>query len=266
MCDSNLPIPLKPGWNWIGYTVSGMQTLDNAFERYLTEEGDMIVGQDGIATYDGSEWTGSLTSVETGKGYMFYSSRAKSLRFRAPELGVNIRRNQIKNSMSKRFGFDKHAYPDVMGVIATLQQADTIANDGRYTIIAYCNGVCRGAGTWVDGRIFITIYGNTADHINFAAYDEIEGVAYPMVEKFDFDADVKGTLNAPKVLTIDEGDATDIADILNGTIPHLAIEGYFNLNGTLMGKNRETLPRGIYIVRYADGTFGKIFVKGGSIN
>ena len=261
ICDSNLTIPLKAGWTWAGYPISGMQTLDAALTRYLAEEGDMVVGQDGFATYDGTQWTGSLTTLETGKGYMFYTPRAKSLKFKSPEQGVNIRRNRMRNAMSKKYGFDKHAYPNVMGIVGTLQQADTLANDGRYTLLAYCNGECRGAGTWIDGRIFITIYGNDSENINFIAYDEIEGVAYPVVEQFAFESDVKGTLKAPKMFTIEGEDATDIAQVMTGNVPHIMVEGYYNFNGMLMGNSRNSLPRGIYIVRYADGAFGKIYVK-----
>ena len=64
----------------------------------------------------------------------------------------------------------------------------------------------------------------------------------------------------PRVLTLGETEGS--ATMIDGVpvAPARAdIEGYYNLNGTRM--SLRTAQRGIYLVKYKDGSFQKIIVK-----
>ena len=41
----------------------------------------------------------------------------------------------------------------------------------------------------------------------------------------------------------------------------LTVDGYYSLSGQLMGSRRSDLTPGIYILKYADGSFRKVYVK-----
>lgn len=263
-CDYNLPIALVPGWNWIGYPVDGAQTVSAALGSFFAEEGDKLVGQDGFATYTSGVWTGSLSTLETGKGYMLYTQKAKSLSFNKPGVSVNLSRSRrAQGFVASRYGVDKYAYPNVMGIIGQLVTDDerSDAEPDRFTLLAYSDGECRGIGTWVDGQIYMTIYGQGNEQLQFFAFDESDGTMRPVVEKHDFAADVIGTAQAPCLFHLGEGEPTDIASITGGAAPHISVEGYYNLNGQRMNSQGVPHTAGIYIVKYADGSFRKIYIS-----
>lgn len=263
-CDSNLPITLLPGWNWIGYPVDGAQTLSDALGSFLAEEGDKIVGQDGFVVYTSGAWKGGLTTLETGKGYMLYTQKAKSLSFRKPSVSVNLSRARLaKRHASQHYGLDKHAYPNVMGIIGQLVIEDErlAVEPDRFTLLAYSDGECRGAGTWIDGHIYLTAYGQGGEQLQFCVFDEEEGTLYPVIEEHTFVADIAGTEQAPCLFHLGEGEITDIAYLTSGSLPHISVTGYYNLNGQYVGSRGASLASGIYISKYADGSFRKIYIK-----
>lgn len=261
-CDSNMPIGLLPGWNWIGYTADGAQTLTAALGNYMADEGDKLLGQSGFATFTSGAWNGTLSTLETGKGYMLYTQRAKILSFNSPHVRVNARKAPTpKMFASNRFGVDKYAYPNLMGLVGILLQDDeTLANPDRYTILAYADGECRGVGVWMDSLIYLTSYGHGGETLQFIAYDEMDGTAYPVTEVLNFQTDVKGSSLHPMAFHIGTGETTDITHAITNNAPHITVDGYYNLNGTLVGHHGTSLAPGIYIVRYKDGSFRKIYI------
>ena len=73
-------IELKKGWNWMAYPCGEAKSLAAAITN--AEAGDTIVSQDGTtATYNGSSWTGTLTLLKPGQGYLYKSFSAKQLFF-----------------------------------------------------------------------------------------------------------------------------------------------------------------------------------------
>ncbi|MBO4430304.1 MAG: CotH kinase family protein [Bacteroidaceae bacterium] len=259
-CNSNMPIALMPGWNWIGYPVDGSQQVKDALEGFLAEEGDKLIGQDGFATYTNGSWIGSLTSFDRGKGYMLYTQKAKSLRFNSPELSMNLNRARVHRREINHYGVDKHAYPCVMGIIGTLMQDETPVDPDRFTLLVYAEGECRGSGIWMDGQIFLTAYGEGGETLQFFAFDELDGTVYPVIEHHEFETDVKGTLQTPSVFHIGDGEATNITELANGNVPHISVEGYYNLSGLRIGNKGTSLSPGIYFVKYQDGSFRKIYI------
>lgn len=69
-------ITILPGYNWFGYTglqqASITQALGNGF---TPAEGDQIIAQNGAsAIYENGTWTGTLTTLVPGKGYVYVSN------------------------------------------------------------------------------------------------------------------------------------------------------------------------------------------------
>lgn len=267
-CEDGRPIMLLPGWNWIGYTVNGQQSLRDALADYMAEEGDKIMGPSGFATYANGAWQGDLSTLETGKGYMFYTKQAKTLMFKSPSVKVNLSRLRHKTSHAARTRalslfrpISKHAYPNVMGVIAEVQKDDEKVEADRFTLYAYdADGECRGEGKWENGLAWLTLYGNGGETLSFRAVDLVDGTVYTVRETISFVQDITGSVNQPFVFTL--GKTEDHVTMINGVPVAPApsdIDGYYNLNGTRI--SFRTPHHGIYLVKYKDGSFKKIIVK-----
>ncbi|MBP5715468.1 MAG: CotH kinase family protein [Prevotella sp.] len=268
-CEDGRPIMLLPGWNWIGYTVNGQQSLSDALADNMTEEGDMIIGQNGIATYhENGGWQGTLSTLETGLGYMFYTMQAKTLTFKSPSTKVNLSRLHHRTSQAARtrsaFSFrpvSKYAYPNVMGVITEVQKdGEKVAAD-RFTLYAYdADGECRGEGNWVNGLAWMTLYGKGGETLSYRAVDLMDGNVYSIRETTSFVEGITGRVNQPIVLTLGEVEG-NVALIESVPVDPASseIDGYYNLNGTRV--SFRTAGRGIYLVKYKDGSYRKVIVK-----
>ena len=116
---------------------------------------------------------------------MLYTQKAKSLSFNKPGVSVNLSRSRrAQGFVASRYGVDKYAYPNVMGIIGQLVTDDERpdAEPDRFTLLAYSDGECRGIGTWVDGQIYMTIYGQGNEQLQFFAFDESDGTMRPVVD------------------------------------------------------------------------------------
>jgi hypothetical protein len=68
------PIPIKKGWNWIGYTPDGDRPLSAALSALTAASGDVVRSQIQFAEWSGGVWSGSLAQMSAGQGYMLYRS------------------------------------------------------------------------------------------------------------------------------------------------------------------------------------------------
>ena len=269
-CEDGRPIMLQPGWNWIGYTVNGAQTLSAALSDFLAEDGEKIISHDqsAFATYENGSWQGSLTSLETGMGYMFYTKQAKTLTFKSPSVKVNFSRlhrashNRASRSRTRSpfKPVSKNAYPNVMGVIAEVWQNKEKTENDRFTLLAYDpNDECRGEGKWINGLAWLTLYGKGGEPLTYRAIDQWDGTVYNIRETMSFTEGVTGSVGQPCIFTIGEktGEVNAIDNI--PATPSSDIVGYYNLDGTRISAT--TNRHGIYLVKYNNGSYKKIIVK-----
>ena len=71
-------LEILPGYNWFGYTGTQSKSVANAFSGFTPADGDRIVSQDGDeATYNNG-WSGDLTTLVPGHGYIYISSASQS--------------------------------------------------------------------------------------------------------------------------------------------------------------------------------------------
>jgi len=78
------PVTIVPGVNWIGFPLCESMSLSNAFAEF-TVSGDMVKSKNqGIATYNGTQWRGSLNTLVPGQGYIFKSTTTEDRIFTFP--------------------------------------------------------------------------------------------------------------------------------------------------------------------------------------
>ena len=261
------PVNLRAGWNWIGYPLTRTQTIPEALATSAVEEGDVIVGQTGFSVYSkATGWEGTLSSFLPGSGYMYKSGRAKSLSFRRPtDAAVRLRRSQRKTATAARYDFDPHAYPNVMGVIGKVECEGKPLLTDELTIVTYADSVCRGAGRYAGGKVFLTVYGDAGEPLTFKAFDG-QGNEYGVEETLPFRADIEGTLSEPFVFTLTghlpQPDAVAIAAVTDetGKVAN-AVVSICDLGGRqLPVTTLSALPKGIYIVRRQGGQTQKVMI------
>ncbi len=271
------PVSLLPGWNWIGYPLTGSQTLDAAFSNSKIDEGDVIIGQSGFAEYSAEDgWVGTLSSLTPGKGYLYRSSTTKALRFSPAASNIKLRNPQTRNvkqtstrsrtttsddsvteTTSEFAAPDRHAYPNVMAIIGQIEGESS--TDNGFTIAAYADGECRGVSEQVDGKHYLTVYGLGEETLTFKAYDEA-GNSFDIEQTLAFDADIVGSRTQPYTFTFASIMPTGVEEP-SAKVTHTQPTGFYNLNGLFVGTDSKQLRRGIYIQRSANGHYYKMFVK-----
>ena len=67
------PFTIHHGTNWIGFPLNASMTPADAFAGFATS-GDIIISENGSATYNGTKWRGDSITLEPGHGYIYISS------------------------------------------------------------------------------------------------------------------------------------------------------------------------------------------------
>ena len=71
---SNYVITIHQGATWIGFPSGESMTVTAAFAGLNPENGDVVKGKMGNATFNGTSWIGGLTTLEPGQGYIYLSN------------------------------------------------------------------------------------------------------------------------------------------------------------------------------------------------
>lgn len=206
-------ISLYTGWNWIGYPVSSTMTLTDALVYLNVEEGDRIVSlTGGSAEFANGEWKGELKTFTPAQSYLYKSQSDKSFIYNSVST-VNARALYGHELLPETpWTVNPHHYSSVMPVTADLMVNGMVADADEYFVGAFCGDECRGVGRYVDGQLYISVYGNKAgDEIQFVAVNALTGQAETLNTQDGpvfFQADVLGSVKAPFALFI--GDATGI--------------------------------------------------------
>ena len=72
----NHAITLNPGWNWIGFPSAVALSVADALSGFEALDGDQLISKTQTTTWHESQnmWSGTLTTLTPGQGYMFYSN------------------------------------------------------------------------------------------------------------------------------------------------------------------------------------------------
>ena len=231
-------IILKEGWNWIGFPLYNRTRLETALENYAATEGDLILGLEGIATYEEGAWGGTLTSLEPGQSYLLRTKKDQNFTWKSLSRMTAKRRRYTPTQKEREdspWELNIHTYPNVMGLIAQLEINGEKAMEKSYTLGAFSeDGECRGIAILEDDNLYMNIHGEGGEKIKLRLMDA-EGQTFDVDQELVFTSNyVRGTRQAPQLLTIDGTNIKDVSDIvLNSKL--IRIE-YYNLAGQKMSQ------------------------------
>ena len=208
--DATTPIKLHAGWNWLGYPVSQVMSVNEAFANATPAEGDYIVGQDGFALYNEGAWIGTLLTLTPGKGYLYQAKNHYEFVYNTAIVSKAKALYSRSRVRKTPWSVNLYRYPNVMCVIADLYEDDVIAEMNRYIVGAFCENECRGIGKLVDGKVMMSIYGNNHEKITFRAMDIETGVTFDVSEELTFAETLHGTMKQSYPLHI-MNDDTEIS-------------------------------------------------------
>jgi hypothetical protein len=254
---AKISVTLAPEWNWIGYGQQ-LASVTDALANMSPMSGDVLKGQQGVAYVDGYEWAGSLLTMQPGKGYQLWSSKAITFSYPNSVTGAaasrmavaeanscvtSVASNQISNA-SLFAPIDYHLYADNMTVTAQVVMDGHVLTNAEIGVFA--GDECRTvAVTRADGRAFMTIPGDDECLLTFQV--AVDGKVYTTKQTVDYAVDAEcGSFNSPFI--IDLGDASGIYEIENGLN---GVPSIYDLQGrkvlTDKAENRN-LHKGVYVV------------------
>ena len=80
-----MPVEIAQGWNWIPYTPLTTKRVLVALDGVKPQKGDIIKSQTAVAIYGTNGWEGTLTALEPGHGYLYFSTDSVTKSFIYPE-------------------------------------------------------------------------------------------------------------------------------------------------------------------------------------
>lgn len=260
---------IVPMWNWLGNPYQYDHDINSVFS---TEDasankfnvGDRIVSKDnGFAEYNGEKWTGTLTTLHAGLGYMYFNAASDTINmelkyeWNMPQGTPVMNAPQHKQSV---WTYNSAPFADNMTIVADLGN-DYSAE--RFTVGAFVGDECRGEGEMIDGKCFITVHADKGETISFKLHDAVSGEMRTINEQMPF-AKMAGSLRAPQRLTVG-GIVTGItaADIASSGIAivngQITVQGMdvadvivCNASGAVVSTGETTvtgLPSGVYVVK-----------------
>ena len=204
---ANNVISVGKGWNWIGYYGSQVSSLTDAFASLIPEAGDILKGQDGVSYYDVYEWSGSLSMMEPGVGYMINVNTARSFSYSASAVQHAPRRSPAGQSSQYTFNaVDYHNYSgNAIMSAKVMKNGVPMAN---VELGVFADGECRTvAMTDEEGIAYLTIPGDDATQLTFKVVKGAELFDAKEVIIYETDG-IYGTPSNPFIVTL--GDTTGI--------------------------------------------------------
>lgn len=260
---------IVPMWNWLGNPYQYDHDINSVFS---TEDanankfnvGDRIVSKDnGFAEYNGEKWTGTLTTLHAGLGYMYFNAGSENVDMEYQRESLMPQGTPVMNAPQHKqsvWTYNSAPFADNMTIVADLGN-DYSAE--RFTVGAFVGDECRGEGEMIDGKCFITVHADKGETISFKLHDAVSGEMRTINEQMPF-AKMAGSLRAPQRLTVG-GIVTGItaADIASSGIAvvdgQITVQGMdvadvivCNASGAVVSTGETTvagLPSGVYVVK-----------------
>jgi len=188
------PIPVVPGWNWVGYLPGFSLPISDALGSLTITTGDYIKNQTGYAEYYGTAWFGSLLSLNPGEGYMMRLTNPGELIF--PDSPA--KNSQQSDILPVDNTFSPHKYEFNGSVTAELVMAGITELSEKDILYAYADDEIRGLAHGMflkskDSFIFpLMIHSNKPDGetISFRYYKYEQNKFYTCLENLPFKADM----------------------------------------------------------------------------
>lgn len=259
---------MAPMWNWLAnpyqYDHDIYAALNAAVSGNKFTDGDRIVSKDdGFAEYMQGKWTGSLSVLRAGHGYMFYNASTETTTITyAYEYGMPQGKPVMNAPQRNRtiWVYNSAPFADNMTIVADLGDAYSTDN---FSVGAFVGDECRGEGMMIDGKCFITAHADKGETISFRLYNETTGEMRSIDETLLF-AKTAGSIKAPFRMNVGGViigiNASDIERsgiaIADGqiTVRGLDVKSIIvcNAAGAIVSTGATTingLPSGVYVVK-----------------
>lgn len=238
---ANDPVVIKPNWNWIGYKAPGYVSIGNAFADLEPQEGDVVKSQTAFASWNSSEWVGSLEALKSGEGYLYYSTRNQQQTFHYPS-ATSSAAKETSMAKSMRLGGDDavnekteiaQMHQGNMNVIARVVDKHGAVRSDAVVRVIDGDGELRALTDEAHADLyFITVAGeNSGANLRFiVSVDGMEQVI-PGTMFYRDDA-IVGSLDQP--LVIDLASTTGIGSVKTDED---SSEATYDLNGRRVAKH-----------------------------
>lgn len=260
---------IVPMWNWLGnpyqydHDINSVFSTEDAYANKFNV-GDRIVSKDnGFAEYNGEKWTGTLTTLHAGLGYMYFNAVSDTIDMEYLREGSMPQGTPVMNAPQHKqsvWTYNSAPFADNMTIVADLGN-DYSAE--RFTVGAFVGEECRGEGEMIEGKCFITVHADKGETISFKLYDAVSGEMRTINEQLPF-AKMAGSFRTPQRMTVG-GIVTGItaADIASSGIAvvdgQITVQGMdvadvivCNASGAVVSTGETTvagLPSGVYVVK-----------------
>ncbi|MBQ8453395.1 MAG: hypothetical protein IJ539_06410 [Prevotella sp.] len=250
-------VTVRPGYNWLTnpHEIDHKLSLLGGLATFA-QKGDLIVGRDMFAEYDGNEWVGpDGFTIRAGQGYLYYNNVdfAHDITWGSTNMSPDAEDDDDESLARQAYpvhpwNFDSTRYPDNFTIVAALNGIDDTEG---YTVGAFVGGECRGYGMPAGKKyIFITVYGKVGEKVSFQLLDSRTGRHYDISNQLSFGL-LAGSLSHPVVL------AADIDGIGSTIFTDEATDEYFDVFGRKVSGGQQ----GVTIRRTADGKYRKVIRK-----
>ena len=217
-------------------------SVSEALANIEVEDGDYITSHGiGYAEFSNGAWTGTLETMSPGQGFLYKSVSGNSFLYNDAIV------SKAKALYAKRlavevapWSVDVHKYPNMMCVTAELFNGDAVVDGDNYYLGAFVGDECRGVAKYINGKYFLSVYGDKKATVNFVAVDKETGEEFTSGQTVDFTADVLGSVSAPYPIYI----VTPTG--INGiTADAPSVKGIYNM----MGQKVKSASRGgVYVI------------------
>ena len=205
LSGKEMPVALNKGWNWIAYTPLATMTVGEALAAANPQKGDIVKSQTGMSIYGNYGWEGNLQALESGHGYMYYSTDATAKSFVYPDAPSTSARmaapRRAPVALQIFTPVDKYLYPNNMTMAIQLKEGAAVVDTAE--VAAFVGDECRGATRAnSNGLYYLVIAGEGAGQpIILRTYIDGEVIDIDDTQQFVSDANI-GTSWEPYVIDL----------------------------------------------------------------
>ncbi len=196
------PITLSAGFTWLGYLPREAQPINTALVLNPSPAvNDIISRQGAFATYTGTSWIGSLTTLEPGRGYIIRLSNPSVLSYpNNPALKTAITNAGEENNQDASEVLNKEHQMNILGKLEL--NGNEYSLNQQDIVYAYIDGEYRGKAspTEHDGLIFLSVGDNNSHtaEVNFKVWIDALGQLFDLSESMVFEpGETIGSLDKP---------------------------------------------------------------------
>ena len=210
-CKQGTPVAISPinvgsGYPWIGYLPQDENPINIALANIspVPAANDRFNGQASFATYSGTQWVGSLSTLQKGKGYIIHLASPSVLTYPNGSGSPVANIQQSPDMVTLKGDIIKSSPLYNMQIIGNIVLQDGQRSfDGEDIVYAYVGNECRGMAKPVanlGGRLFLSIGSDikSGEQVLFKVFVSKENRLYDVKNRIVFISEMEtGTIKTP---------------------------------------------------------------------